>query len=91
MPKRLGGRRRRTPLDSLIPQAKDSLSKAETLYKSGSGSYAALIETQSIWLNFNLAAERARADYLTTLCDLEKLTGISLLDYQKEAAGEEAP
>ena len=61
--------------ESLIPQAEKSMEIAETWVKEKKGSFSGLIEGQSVWLNFNLAKERALADYHQRLADLEKLTG----------------
>ncbi len=60
---------------SLIPQAQQSMEIAETWYKEGQGSFTGLLETQSIWLNFQLAYFRAVADYLKNLAELERITG----------------
>lgn len=64
--------------DSLIPQAKQSMEIAETWYKNGQGSLSGLLETQSMWLNFQLAYYRAAADYLKGITSLERLVGKSL-------------
>ena len=52
---------------------------AETWYKEKKGSFSGLLEAQSIWLNFNLARERALADYHQRLAELERLVGIKLV------------
>lgn len=64
--------------DSLIPQAEQSMETAETWYKEKKGSFSGLLETQSVWLNFNLAIHRALADYYQRIAGLEKLVGVSL-------------
>lgn len=64
--------------ESLIPQARQSMEIAETWYENGEGSLAGLLETQSIFYNFQVAYFRSVADYLKTLADLERLTGRSL-------------
>lgn len=64
--------------ESLIPQAEKSMEIAETWYKEKKGSFSGLIESQSVWLNFNLAKERALADYHQRLAGLEKLVGKQL-------------
>lgn len=61
--------------DSLLPQAQQSMEIAETWYKNEEGSLSALLETQSIWLNFQLAYYRSFADYMKGIADLERLTG----------------
>jgi cobalt-zinc-cadmium efflux system outer membrane protein len=76
--------------DSLIPQAEQSLETAETWYKEKQGSFSGLLETQSVWLNFNLAMQRAVADYYQRIAQLEKLVGASLeVNQPPKAAVEE--
>ncbi len=64
--------------DSLVPQAAQSMETAETWYKEKKGSFSGLLETQSVWLNFNLALSRAKTDYNQRMAQLEKLVGVSL-------------
>ncbi len=64
--------------ESLIPQAEESLEIAETWYREGKGSFSDLLETQSVWLNFNLAYYRAISDYQQHLARLEGLVGVDL-------------
>ena len=63
---------------SLIPQALQSLEIAETWYKQNKGSFAGLLEARSIWLNFQLAYQRALADYFQNIARAEKLIGGNL-------------
>lgn len=67
---------------NLIPQASRAMQIAELQYRENSpqkkGSIAAYLETQSTWLNFQLAYQRAVADYWKNLTELEKLTGKKL-------------
>lgn len=63
---------------SLIPQAFQSLEIAETWYKQKKASFAGLLEARSVWLNFNLAYQRALADYFQNLIKLEQLIGFGL-------------
>jgi outer membrane protein TolC len=64
--------------ESLVPQAQRSMEIAETWYESGEGSLAGLLETQTIFYNFQIAYFRSVADYLKSLAELERLTGRSL-------------
>lgn len=64
--------------ESLVPQAQRSMEIAETWYESGEGSLSGLLETQTIFYNFQIAYFRSVADYLKALAELEKLTGRSL-------------
>ena len=60
---------------TLIPQAGAAIEVAETWHQEGPKSIAGLLETQSVWLNFNLARLRAIADYQQNVARLEKLVG----------------
>ena len=60
---------------TLIPQAGAAIEVAETWHQEGPKSIAGFLETQSVWLNFNLARLRAIADYQQNVVRLEKLVG----------------
>lgn len=60
---------------SLIPQAGAAIELAETWHQEGPKSISGFLETQSVWLNFNLARLRAIADYQQNVARLEKLVG----------------
>ena len=65
--------------NALIPQAEKAIEIAESWHQEGEPkSIAGLLETQSVWLNFNLARARAIADYQQNLTKLEQLVGGSL-------------
>lgn len=61
--------------DQLIPQAKKSVEISENWYRDGKGSFSDFLETQSVWLNFNLAYQRALADYAKNLARMEQVVG----------------
>ena len=63
---------------SLIPQSEQAMEVAETWHQEGTKSIAGFLETQSVWLNFNLARVRAIADYQQNLARLEGLVGGSV-------------
>ncbi len=67
---------------TLIPQAGAAIEIAETWHQEGPKSIAGFLETQSVWLNFNLARLRAIADYQQNLARLEKLVGGKIDDSQ---------
>ncbi|MEE9310175.1 MAG: TolC family protein [Cocleimonas sp.] len=81
---RLNNAYRQTVLYSknLIPQANRAMQIAQLQYRENSsqkkGSIAGYLETQSTWLNFQLAYQRAVADYWKNLIELEKITGKKL-------------
>ena len=64
--------------NSLIPQAEGAMEVAETWHQEGTKSIAGFLETQSVWLNFNLARLRAITDYQQNLARLERLVGGSI-------------
>ena len=66
--------------DSLIPQAEQAMEVAETWHQEGVKSIAGFLETQSVWLNFNLARLRAVTDYQQNLARLEQLVGGSVVE-----------
>ncbi len=63
---------------NLIPQANRAMQIAQLQYRENKGSIASYLETQSTWLNFKLAYQRAIADYWKNLAQMEKLTGRKL-------------
>ncbi len=60
---------------NLIPQAQHAKHIAEIQYRENKGSIAQYLETQSTWLNFQLAYQRAVTDYWKNRAEMEKLTG----------------
>ncbi len=60
---------------TLIPQAGAAIEVAEAWHQEGPKSIAGFLETQSVWLNFNLARLRAIADYQQNVARLEQLVG----------------
>lgn len=64
--------------NNLIPQAERALHIAQLQYRENKGSIANYLETQSTGLNFQLAYQRALADYAKNLAEMERLTGKTL-------------
>ena len=64
--------------NSLIPQAEQAMEVAETWHQESTKSITEFLETQSVWLNFNLARLRAITDYQQNLARLERLIGGSV-------------
>ena len=60
---------------TLIPQAGAAIEVAETWHQEGPKSITGFLETQSVWLNFNLARLRAIVDYQQNVARLEQLVG----------------
>lgn len=69
---------------SLIPQAERALEIAEQWRDTGRDTFARLLEARSVWLNFQLAYERALADHEQMVARIEQLVGISLGHLRKE-------
>ena len=67
---------------TLIPQAGAAIEIAETWHQEGPKSITGFLETQSVWLNFNLARLRAIADYQQNVARLEQLVGGKIDDSQ---------
>ena len=63
---------------SLIPQAEHALKIAEQWHDTGRDTYGRLLEARMVWLNFQLASQRALVDYEQMVARLEQLVGISL-------------
>ena len=63
---------------SLIPQAERALHIAEQWHDTGRDTFGRLIEARMVWLNFQLASQRALVDYEQMVARLEQLVGISL-------------
>jgi outer membrane protein TolC len=64
--------------DNLIPQANRAMQVAQLQYRENKGSVAKYLETQSTWLNFQLAYQRAIADYAKNRVEMERLAGRTL-------------
>jgi len=63
---------------NLIPQANRALQIAQLQYRENKGSIGQYLEAQSTGLNFQLAYQRALADYWQSHVEMEKLTGKKL-------------
>ena len=71
---------------SLIPQAARAMEIAEKWRDTGRDTFGRLLEAQAVWLNFQLAQQRARADYEQMVARLEQLVGVSLGTFRREEA-----
>ena len=69
---------------TLIPQAGAAIEVAEEWHQEGPKSIAGFLETQGVWLNFNLARLRAIADYQQNVARLEQLVGGKIDDLRSE-------
>jgi outer membrane protein TolC len=63
---------------NLLTQAQHAKQIAETEYRQNKGSITQYLSTQATWLNFQLAYQRAIADYWKNLAEMEQLTGKKL-------------
>ena len=64
--------------NNLIPQANRAMQIAQIQFRENKGSIGQYIETQSTGLNFQLAYQRALANYWQNHVEMEKLTGKKL-------------
>jgi len=70
--------------ESLVPQAARALEIAQEWRDTGRDTFGRLLEAQGVWLNFQLAHQRALADYEQEVARMEKIVGISLGYLRKE-------
>jgi outer membrane protein TolC len=60
---------------TLIPQAAAAMEASEALHDGETAPLSGYLETQSVWLNFNLARLRAMTDYQQHRTRLERIVG----------------
>lgn len=70
--------------DRLLPEARHAVEIAQQDAREHGRSVTEVLESQSVWLNFNLAFLRARADYAQSWVELERLAGGSLYPMVQE-------
>jgi outer membrane protein TolC len=75
---REGERRIELYRDSLIPKAEQALSVAQQAFSAGKEGFLGVIDAQRTLLEFQLARERARADLVGKVAEVERLIGGSL-------------
>ncbi len=64
--------------DTLLPKARQSIKATEASYRAGRGTFLDLIDAQRVFLEFQLAHERALADRMQRLAELEMLIGTEI-------------
>jgi len=64
--------------DSLVPKAEESLQVTASAYESGESDFLNVLDAERVLLDFHLARERALANRITALAELELLTGTQL-------------
>jgi len=74
--------------ESLIPQAEEAMEIAEQWRDTGRDTIGRYLEAQSVWLNFQLAFQRALADHEQMVARLEQLVGTSLGSLRGPPPGE---
>lgn len=76
--------------NTLLPKANESLAATQRSYSTGSSSFADLIDSQRVLLNFELSHARSLTDHNQARAVLEKLTGQPLVEAarQQEKANE---
>ena len=70
--------------DTLLPKAQESFKATEAAYVGGTADFLALLDAQKMLLEFQLSHERALADRVQRLAELEMLVGEGLLKTQDE-------
>ncbi len=61
--------------ETLIPKAEESLGSTESSFESGGSDFLDLIDAERVYLEFQLARERARADRVRAEAELDRLLG----------------
>ncbi len=74
---------------TLIPQSEKAMEIAEIWQRDNVKDISGFLETQSVWLNFNLARLRALTDYLQYQARMERMVGGSLRDLEEEKSHDE--
>ncbi len=69
------GRREKLYREALLPRAKQALNVTQSAFETGKVDFLDLVDAQRTYLEFQLALERARADYAQRLAELEMLAG----------------
>lgn len=64
---------------ALIPKARESLAVTVQSFEAGTEDFLALIDAERLLLDFELAHEKARAERVRRLADLERIVGRRLL------------
>jgi outer membrane protein TolC len=78
--------------DTLLPKAREALKATEASFRVGQAAFTDLIDAQRIFLEFQLAGERALADHAQRRAELEMLVGRALPRAAAEpVAGPEDP
>jgi len=69
---------------TLLPKARESLKVTESSFRAAAGSFTDLIDAQRVLLEFELAYERALADYGQSLARVEMLVGREIRDSRND-------
>jgi len=70
--------------NALLPKAREALKVSEASYRAGDADFLDLIDTQRIFLEFELAYERAQVDREQSLAKVEMLIGQDISQLGKE-------
>ncbi|MCJ7545089.1 MAG: TolC family protein [Phycisphaerae bacterium] len=76
--------------DTLLPKARESFRATEAAYTGGQVGFSDLVDSQRMWLEFQLAYERALADSQQHLAEVRALIG-QVGDTTQDASPEAAP
>jgi outer membrane protein TolC len=64
--------------DALLPKGREAVGAAQAALRSGNASLTDLVDAQRVLLEFELSAERARADRVAHVSEIEMLIGVPL-------------
>lgn len=64
--------------NALLPKARQSIEATEASYRAGKGTFLDLIDAERVFLEFQLAHERALANRMQRLAELEMLIGAEI-------------
>lgn len=70
--------------DSLVPKAEESLQATVTAWEAGSGDLLNMLDAERLLLEFHLERERALANRITALTEIESLIGSGLAPTRRE-------
>jgi len=70
--------------DALLPKARQSIEATEASYRAGKGTFLDLIDAERVFLEFQLSHERALANRMQRLAELEMLIGTEISGIDKQ-------
>jgi outer membrane protein, heavy metal efflux system len=78
------GRKTNLYRDTLLPKGREAVKTLQAAFRSGRASFTDLIDAQRVLLEFELAGQRAVADRVQRLAEIDMLAGLPLRRIQSE-------